>query len=860
MHGYDPRHASGFGNIITRPGVALRLSEDIVALSARGDSTVVLLTTANEDFEKTVNSRRAAIRGQLTKHLGWSESPVNFMLQISQLATKSSAMAESSITRISFDAGTALFEDSMFVREPSSAATPPPVAWRRVCSPELDQFSKGYAVRTLSSLVSSFKVITPTSPVAVDQRRKIVADAISFLIATAAQVMQLTNGELMYVPDGHCINIVMPLDRADVVHVVVNDPTGSGWKIIDPDTAAVAASLESNKIMARVESLVEFCSRCVANAIVRNGLDNSTMKKIVDGLSLAGAKHRTSVVTTTGKKRSKSCAAGFPKMAILTSGNSTVTGEGLLYEISEDGQQHTPLSLSEFRVDVNTSDSGSAAINVEPRIVNEGGYTSPSILQWFHLPEMQSSYVEENRTDNKVEEIEKIDTHPTDQEWAGVPISVVTSPKQWRACQISDMVFSDAKERSWRSRLVRAHKFEWNCSADKRSESKTILDNIAAAVAIATHSTFNDRSRRAVSVTNPAAATNNSQCGFGNVDALDENLINATKLLCDVYGFRANNDRPVVVLDKTERVHEGEYDDGSDVTGDGDQYVLTIVGNAPSAESVRAIRVVKQKSYSSHFRVRVADCHRPSSACKWFEVSPAKAIMIGYPGDDVNIGAMSMSACEANKRCGESKNETLFTFTPRCFYHTQDESYIHLYSDGDGPYDNVTFDEKSRRLQIGGTGLHSQYTPDAVAERVLVTIERPLVVAAVASATPIIVNGELSANPSKISDKRTKDADDRGACSFPSNDKVIDIQISLPSLGQQPPLVAAVTENVAHNSSETSCLDTLEMQCTPSQYFKCPTEEAILKYGETAMKREADASTTDDFATAQSRCFFSLVC
>lgn len=743
MHGYDPRHASGFGKIITRPGVAVRLTPDAVAFGARGDSTVVLLTTGNEEFEKMVDDRRAAIQQRLFEHAEWKASPVDFMVRVARLAASSTAMAESSLSNIFFDTGTSLFDDEMFVRLQAEGASLP-VAWRRVCSPELDRFSKEYAVKTLSSVVSSFR--TAAAKAVIDQRRKIVADTVSLLTATAAQIMHLTDGELTYIPDGHCVNIAMPMERADVVNVVINDPTGTGWKILDADTAAVATS------GARLESLVEFCSKCVVDAIVKNGLDNAAMKKIVDAVSI--------FKTTAAQGK------GHPKMAVLTSGNSTVTGKGALSIIAEDGQQHTQLPLSEYRVDVSV-DRGSVAINVEPRVVNEGEFTSPSILQWYNMSQVMSRRV-------KNEEGEQEGKRPDDQEWMGVPVSPVSAPKQWRACQISDRVFA---ERSWRSRLVRAHKFEWDC---KRSNSQTTLDNIAAAVAVVTHNS------RAVSAHDTA-----NQC-----ETIDENLINATKLLCDVYGFGKNDNKPVVVLDKTEEQRE---------IGDGEQYVLTIIGNAPSAESVRAIRVVKQKSYSANFRLQVdrSDCTL-SSACKWFEISPAK--IVGHP-------------CRQN---------TDFLFTPRCFYHTQDESYVHLYSDGDGPYDNVTFDTETRSLEIGGGG----GVAAPVAGQVIALIERPLVVAAAASVSPVMVNGEHSAEPLEVSSLNNKKTGDvgsgivelsgrHGACSFPSSNKVISVQLSLP-----PPL---------------------EIQCT-SSHFKCPTEAAILKYG---TKRDDD--------TAENRAFLTLV-
>lgn len=756
MHGYDPEHASGFGQIITGPGIVLPLTveNDVVAFGARGDSTAVLLTTDNAEFERTVLNRRKAIRQLLKMHVNWDESPVAFMSELARLATGSPAMAQSAISDIRFDSGTCLFQDDMFVQteeeKPTQQPSPSPViAWRRICSPILDPFSENYIVKQLSSVVTSFKIKTTSAAAAVEQRRRIVASAVSVLAATAAQVMHLTNGQLTYVPDGHCVYITMPKDLSQEkyeANLAINDPTGAGWRILDRGTRA---SLPDN-IVSRLETLVEFSCKCVVNAILKNGMDNSAMKKTVDSMSYS------------------SCSkTGYPKMAVTTSGNSTVNGVGSLTVIAEDGQRHTQISLSEFRVDVVTAAEG-IAINIEPRNGDDEGSTSPSILQWYNIHQTKSRQnVKENEEENEP---------VTEDVWQNIPVYPISAPKQWRACKISDKVFS---EEMWRGKLVRLHKFDWTCKKST-AQHRSVFDRIAAAVAIITQKMFNDRSVSKVRTVNTCAR--------------DENLINATTLLCDLYGFGINKNRPIVALEKFKR---GEGEDGED-------YAITLIGNAPSASSVRAIRILKQKNYSSDIRMFEkltgggGEC---SSACKWYGVSPT---VLRYPSDG---GVYTRGAAKRRRL-----NRDTFLFTPRCFYHTS-ASYVHLYADPEGPFDLAKFNPGTKHLTIGN--LSGQ------------VIERPLIVAAVAADSKIAVNDFQTARSLGVTtvstneDKEENEEEEEGRFIVKRNEispketepgiKCIEIELSLPFQ----------KEGGEEAADDIVCSD----------YYECPSETAILKYG-----------------------------
>ena len=785
MHGYDPQHASGFGKIITRPGIVLPLTDDVTAFGARGDSTTVLLTTDNIEFERLVFERRKIIRQILKRHVNWNESPVVFMSKLADLATGSSAMTQSAISDIRFDSGTCLFQDDMFVQTKEEKSTQQPaIAWRRICSPILDPFSENYIVQQLTSIMTSFKV--KTTPITMEQRKRIVASAVSVLAATAAQIMHLTNGQLSYIPEGHCVYITMPKQRdfsQYEANLVINDPAGAGWRILDEGTQA---SLSGN-IVSRLEALVEFSCKCVVDAIMKNGMDSTAMKKIVDSMSVSSYVYSSSCLKT-------------PEMAVKTSGNSTVNGVGSLRVITKDGQQHTQIPLSEFRVDVVTT-KGILAINVEPRINGNEGSTSPSILQWYNITEFQQN--------NEGEEKELI----VDSVWENIPVLPIMDPKQWRACRISDNVFN---KETWRSKLVRLHKFEWTCKKNaSTTQQRSVFDRIAAAVAIITQKTFSDRS-----VSNNVGVRIINKYTM-DAKSIDENLINATTLLCDIYGFGINKNRPIVAIEKVKR-EEGEKE------GDGEDYAVTLVGNAPSAASVRAIRMLKQKNYSSHIKNFEREAMRKitiggecSSACKWYGVSPTTVL-----------------CDEAIYRAKSRRNETLFLFTPRCFYHTS-ASYVHLYADSEGPFELAKFNPGTKNLTIGNNKVGATARRD-LPDQVIASVERPLIVAAVAADSKITVNDFQTArflgvtsisNEDKeegIVKKNNENRNTGDEISLKESElgnKIINIELSLPFRKEEEEKKEALTDVEATRSA--ACPNTLEC----FDYFKCPSETAILKYG-----------------------------
>ena len=902
MHGHDLGHACGFGKIITRPGVILPLSEenDIMVFGARGDSTAVLMTTNNATFEKQVFNRRETIRQTLREHISWNDSPVSIMEELATTAASSRAMSESAFSSIQFDTGTCLFHDSMFVTTSESqqdAGAPAAVAWRRVCSPYLDPFSENYIVKQLSSVVASFR-LKSSSDKALEQRQRIVASAISLLAATAAQVMHLTNGRLTYVPSGHCTYITMPKQGSDSskyeANLVVNDPTGSGWRVLEDTHSAVfkGKSSDSSNLMSRLETILEFSCKCVVDAILKTGMDKVAMRRAVDSLTISPL----SSCSKTGS---------YPKMAVLTSGSSTVNGDGSLTVLTDDGQQHVQVPLSEFRVDVVVPDIDQphypgVSVNIEPRIIGDERLTSPSILQWFNIHKTVHQQVRVDGTvvatgEEDLEEIREDGKGIADDAgydtavsaWLNVPVYPVKSPKKWRACQISDKVSSDE---SWRSKLIRLHKFEWTCKQQEnhRSDKWDMFDKIAASVAIVVDKTFSDRS-----VSDFQGIGANNRCGVDS-EPIDGNLVNVNKLLWDIYGFGGNGNKPVVIIDK-QKIDEQETE-----KGDGEEYVLTLIGNAPSATSVRAIRMLKQKNYSTRIKLfemeskaKLAMGGRCSVACRWYEVSPST--VLGYPSDESDGGLHSSgTACRAKRR-RQKIDKAMFLFTPRCLYHTS-ESYVHLYADDEGPYDRASFSPSLRKLTLG-TDRSSDLLNMDVPRQIQALVERPLIIAAAAANSTVTVNESETAAPlgvtsvferegSEVEDGEVIGAVARGGrldrivikeerngtvlwneitlmandssehCKpFNTDSKLLPVVLSLPGTDD---IQDESVDDGNQTGGELSCPNTLEVKCSSTDFYPCPSETAILRYGISNSLKRKMAAEEDSSSKGHKRAFLAL--
>ena len=171
----------------------------------------------------------------------------------------------------------------------------------------------------------------------------------------------------------------------------------------------------------------------------------------------------------------------------------------------------------------------------------------------------------------------------------------------------------------------------------------------------------------------------------------------------------------------------------------------------------------------------------------------------------------------------------MFLFTPKCFYHTS-TSYVHLYADLDGPFDLAKFHPRSRHLIIGNANSTTATSRD-IQSQVIAFVERPLIVAAVAANSNITVNNFETARSLGVideyeeNDKTNISLDDAELC-VNYRMKIIKIELSLPF---------QENEGEEFSSAEAArlalCPNTLDLQSTSFNYYECPSETAILKYG-----------------------------
>lgn len=866
MHGFDPGHAGRIGKIITNPGIVMPVEDDntVVAFGARGEYSVALLTTDNDVFEMKIKERKNVVQTHIDRY---GVSPMFFISEMNKSINQGEAIAESVYHAVYIDAGTELFSDDKFSID---VVTNTPT-WRTIESPTLESFSlkdeagggDEYIIKQLPSIVSALNTKNKVNirREVIDQRKRLVIDAFSVLSAISAQIMHITDGSLTYIPEGHCVYVAMR-KKSSTVHevcLIINDPVGSGWRLMDErfrDTFR-ATSTRPELITSRVEMLVEFSSKCVADALLKMGSDSNSTLNIVNNM-----KFPVSPITSSNGHMPGSSQ----RFTVLTSGNSTTSGLGSLTLITEDGSSHRQLALSEFRVGLSIpgddNDNGrlnNISFSVEPRIRGEEGITSPSILKW--LPAF-STTTEQPSPEGQKEVLRQ----QQNQEWASVPVYPAPLIKKWRACKIDDQ-FGGRGENAWKSKLVKLHKFDWSSKlrSDGNGTNKPLpvyaprtFERIAMVLNMIGYKKIHDMCFSQ----NYAPAI---EC------KKDTNLINAAAAMTDFFGFV--EERPIVHV-KKEKNEFGE--------GDKEKYITTIVGNSPDGTSARVVRLEKEKNFSTSARDKDkakgylqydhGECPQEEPTCKWAGVSPSTLVSYDTPACD------SINRRHINASSEEDFIVSSMTYTPRCIFHTSN-SYVHLYSDSEGPIDHASFNKITKKLQIGPERAMNE------AEDVFSYIDRPIVVAALASEEAVLVNGTVTAIPlGKKLSTTTKDKEvlgvvrEQGTRHDTSKWRRLDLEYAKYDDGgedeeEKPPsskkllasdtvstikLVMYVMANEEDTPPEedkhTECALTpgneiiVEQVCEPSSHYACPAEAMILQYGlnnnNGSRKRRIDVSTS----------------
>ncbi|MPC63580.1 hypothetical protein E2C01_057679 [Portunus trituberculatus] len=590
--------------------------------------------------------------------------------------------------------------------------------------------------------------------------------------------------------------------------------------------------------------LVEFSSKCVADALFKMGTDSCNTQNIVNSMKFSQPLSPSYF------------PGGAPCLTVLTSGNSTTSGLGTLTLITEDGSSHQQVFLSEFRVsltmprddpDADDNDRrhqySNLSFNIVPaEIRGAKGITSPSILKWF------PAFMPLPRDTPNTEEGEEAEVEQQQQEWDAVPVYPVSFPKRWRACKIDDM-FNVNSEKTWKNKLVRLHNFDWsfklknggggrgaNRLPTTTSYAPRVFEKLSMMLDMVGYKKINDdmcfstRTRRGVN-------------GGDDRGTPHPGLINAAAALIDLYGF--GDDRPIIQLQKKKNGFG---------KGDQEKYIISIVGNAPDGTSVRVLRIEKEKNFilpAELYEKERDDIMRDTASlpvCKWDNVPPSTLVCYDQTSTRNNNTAVTKRQRTA------TEDVTSITYTPRCIYHTED-SYVHIYSESEGPVEYVTYNKATKNLQI------SHERPLTEGEDTFSYIVRPLVVAAIASEEAIVVNGIVTATPlgkKSITNEKGKegrktqiDADAAAAedTEFAA-DTVSNIKLAMH-------MVVDATVN-----PERALDKNLEQICgRPYPHYACPSEAIILQHGlynNTSSKRMLRTSDGNEIHARKITGFLSL--
>lgn len=729
----DAELASGIGKIVTSPGLSLVVSEEYeksnedttscFAFSAKGDSTVVLLTSG-EEFGNKVTERRRIITDDILQ--GYKNPN-----KIIQMLTSSVNYQDSVLKNIEIDSGTAFFEDKLFCGNVGESFSKPPFSssvnsWRRICSPLL--FNKQHR-----SLLTTILYSSPlTSQDVINfYRKRLVADAISFLVTLAVQLLYTTNGLLTFIPDGYNISIVEEKSTYEVhpknFKLVVNDPSGNGWRIINP---ILSKEFEKSiKEENNLETLIEFCFKGLSNSILY-GMDLNHMRNIIKSTQnnvntwkpFKSSYKKTDISSsTTDSVNNKNCL-----ITMHTFGFSNIRGIGNLPRSDQEG---LPIQYTkEFCVNVKLGPSPKLHVSPRPYVndlvdhhqeLEYNNIWSPPILSWLNIENLLMPTLSTGVSDGVDNNIEESDIRITNHRhyyysyyWIlHCPVlkmtkylegerNSVTSTKKWRSCQIDDGVLKDSLDfwSNWKYKMKKLDKFE--LTAPTRPW-KLFFDKLSAVIAIMTHQLDGIRENR---------------CAYDPIPITS--LVETKTLVTDVYGFEndVQKGKPVILLTKiSEPLTEKQRTEREE------WYILTIIGNSPNGQSLRAIRISKRKSYEKDETKQTAN-EENYDACEWVTTMPSSIVSI--PTECNQRPHYS----DTHLHQQEEKSSYIFLFTPRCIHHDINSS-VHLYSHNIGHTDSIYYFNNHLVVNSKKSDLQDALQLDDPFEIITSEIEHPLAVA-----------------------------------------------------------------------------------------------------------------------------------
>lgn len=221
MHGDDPQYFRRVGKIITSRGDAEQVSASSFIFSSSSlPSSLALLDYRQDETKSVVEERAIKVREALAPFIGKGMTP-NSMVDFLFSSYTTEAMQgqqqqrKSELFGAHFDAGSMVFQ-GIGGRD----------GWNIIDTP-VTVYSEYSKITPLDVILLSFTKNESHR----ERRKRIVADAISVISGMAMQILQITQGRVTYIPLVSCV-YVAAISKTDKIVLLVNDPTGQGWKIL----------------------------------------------------------------------------------------------------------------------------------------------------------------------------------------------------------------------------------------------------------------------------------------------------------------------------------------------------------------------------------------------------------------------------------------------------------------------------------------------------------------------------------------------------------------------------------------------------------------------------------------------------
>ena len=401
MFGNDTKYFGLVGEIITAEGEASSISEDAFVFSSSKRNKLVLLDYGHEASRRYLQERSERISGVLVPFIGKNLITPDKMIS-SLLNFTHTLMA---LKRDECDLDSVLMDTGSFLFSQNAGDHMRREDYTILDIPVMDY--EGYdRITRIDTLLT-----THTDNTHRDKRRKIVADAVSFLSGLVCQTLFSTRGRVAYAPMGSCTYVATAAAREeDRLVLVVNDPLGEGWRLVPEGTVDYSKAGE----------LMEFST-----------------KLIVD--SLFGGKVK--------KNR---------RVNVLSSGAITMTGAGAIATVNTSEDKIEQVSLTEGRISIGYSSSNDAVtVNVGPTdfshkhnpnkrmrsSTSSKNILSPSVFSWFNI-QMNGITPESSSKDDSYE----------DSLLPFVRNKVYAEKKRKKMCRIAD-------KGCWSDQLLRLDSF-----------------------------------------------------------------------------------------------------------------------------------------------------------------------------------------------------------------------------------------------------------------------------------------------------------------------------------------------------------------------------------------------------------------